>query len=75
MMTLQAALAEVTHELTRAMTKHPARTDSPRHHHSVLEEEFDEFWDAIKADDFEGARKEAVQVAAMAIRYLMEAKP
>ena len=75
MMSLQEALAAVTHELMRAQTKHPSRTDSPRHHHSVLEEEFDEFWDAIKKDDFEGARKEAVQVAAMAIRYLMEARP
>lgn len=75
MMTMQEAIAEVTHELNNAMMKHPTRTDSPRHHHSVLEEEFDEFWDAIKADDFVGARKEAIQVAAMAIRYLMEAKP
>ena len=69
------AWALVDKELDHAMAKWPSRTDSPRHHHSVLEEEFDEFWEALKQDDFVVAEKECIQVAAMALRYLIEAKP
>ena len=39
----------------------------------VLREEHDEFWDAIKANDTAAARAEAVQVAAMAIRFIIDA--
>jgi hypothetical protein len=38
---------------------------------SVLREEFEELWDAIKADDgWERLEDEAVQVGAMALRFL-----
>ena len=38
----------------------------------VLLEEVDEAWDEIKRDDLKAARKEMIQVAAMAIRFLVE---
>lgn len=40
--------------------------------HSVIEEEFDEFWEAVKADDLIKAKTEAVQLAAMALRFLVD---
>lgn len=39
---------------------------------AVLKEEVDELWDAIKVNDAAQARAEAVQVAAMAVRFLAE---
>ena len=39
----------------------------------VLMEEVDEMWDAIKANDIASARKEAIQVAAMAMRFVIDA--
>jgi len=48
----------------------------PTMHHSaaVLREEFDELWDEVKRDDLERAKFEAVQVGAMAIRFLRESE-
>ena len=43
--------------------------------YGVIREELDEFWDAVKANDGPGARAEAVQVAAMALRFLVEQPP
>jgi hypothetical protein len=40
--------------------------------YAVLREEVDELWEAIKANDFAHARNEAIQVAAMALRYAAE---
>ena len=42
------------------------------HGHSVILEELDEMWDAIKANDPEQAIKEAHEVAAMAIRFIYD---
>lgn len=38
----------------------------------VLREEFDEAWDACKNNDLQGMQSEAVQVAAMAIRLILD---
>lgn len=64
--------AEIRTEVERAVKKHPAKTDSRHHHFAVLKEEVDEMWDAVKSDDIANGRKEAVQVAAMAMRFLLE---
>lgn len=64
---------EVVQEVMRAMKKHgPMR--SPHEGYAVLKEEVDELWDEIKSDrgHFATARKEAIQVAAMAMRYVLD---
>jgi len=42
--------------------------------YAVLKEEVDELWDAIKTKDFDPdqIKKEAIQVAAMALRFLTD---
>lgn len=64
------ALSAIIRELERAESKF-----GPFHNthegYAVLLEEVDELWDAIKANDKEHAKKEAVQVAAMALRFLL----
>lgn len=42
--------------------------------YAILREEVDELWDDVKANNLEGARAEAVQVAAMAIRFLIDVR-
>lgn len=43
--------------------------------YAVMLEELDEFWDAVKANAAASAEMEAVQVAAMALRFLVEQPP
>lgn len=69
------ALAEAARyavdEAQRAMEKFKP-FNSSHEGFAVLREEVDEMWDAIKANDLPHARKEAIQVAAMALRYIAE---
>lgn len=67
---------EVVEEVFRAVKKHPSQT-SPYEGYAVLLEEVDELWAEIKADRGRqaSARKEAIQVAAMAIRYILDLDP
>jgi hypothetical protein len=73
-MTYQARLDSVIHglrnELQKAMAKHRAMI-SPHEGRSVIREECDELWSHVMADtgDSLEARKEALQVAAMGVRY------
>lgn len=63
--------------LKHAITKHRGMT-SPHEGHNVIREEFEELWDEIKADGGgrdAKARKEALQVAATAIRYVLDLDP
>lgn len=39
---------------------------------AIICEEVDELWDAVKANDIAQARREAVQVAAMGVRFLID---
>lgn len=66
-------LAALREELFKAMTKH-ASMHSPHEGKSVIEEELDELWDHVKADTGRttGACKEARQVAAMGLRYVLD---
>lgn len=62
---------EIRQELKRAMSIHPPML-SLHHGKAVIEEEFDELWDEIKLKnpDKEKLRAEAIQVAAMAVRFI-----
>lgn len=68
------ALQDVTAELMRAEAKHKPFNS---HHEgfAVIQEEVDELWDDVKADRKEAALKEAVQVAAMGLRFVVNLTP
>lgn len=65
--------AELRRELERAYAKF-ADFNSPHEGKAVIEEELDELWLLVKANDGRGqrARAEAIQVAAMALRYVRD---
>lgn len=68
---LQTIITSIKKELATAMVTFPPI----RSHHegyAVIKEELDELWDAIKANDSKQARTEAIQIAAMAIRFLID---
>lgn len=68
----------VTAELTRAQSLYPQPFNSAHEGSSVLREEFEELWKEVKRNQAKGEQKvelmkaEAVQVAAMAIRFLID---
>ncbi len=70
------AVWEVERELARATEKFPP-FNSYHEGYAVIKEEVDELWDEVKnshgadrAEVIDAIRKEAVQVAAMALRFL-----
>lgn len=67
------AIKLVTDELNRATAAH-GPLNSTHEGYAVLKEELDELWDEIKANQGTTHRgvSEAVQTAAMAIRYLID---
>lgn len=73
-MRIAATLVLVERELRRALVKFPVPFHNAHEGYAVLLEEVDELWDEIKANRADTARKEAVQVAAMAVRFLLEVK-
>lgn len=70
-----ALLDEVDVELHTAMSNWPA-FNSAHEGYGVLAEEFDELWQHVKTNqkrrDLKAMRKEAIQVAAMAMRFALE---
>lgn len=76
-MTLDDKLEDIIdmlrNEVAVAMRKHRSMA-SPHEGHSVIREELDELWEHVRADTgtTPAARKEALQVAAMGIRYAMD---
>lgn len=70
-------LCEIQMELERAQAAHPAPFYSMHEGKAVIEEEFDELWDEIKIKhpDRTKVRKECIQVAAMALRFLCDVVP
>jgi NTP pyrophosphatase (non-canonical NTP hydrolase) len=72
---IDACLADIKEEIIRAKTKHPNTFHGPHEGYAVALEEVDELWDEIKKDgggrDL-AARKEAMQAAAMFVRYMAE---
>lgn len=73
---LKDIMWEVEQEVKKATAKHSSM-QSPHEGYAVILEELDELWDHVKTDTALGyaARKEALQVAAMAIRYIYDLKP
>lgn len=65
------ALNEVAEELQKASAKFPS-FNSAHEGYAVLREEVDELWDDVKKDRTEAAIKEAIQVGAMAIRFITD---
>ncbi len=64
---------EVSDALDAAIAKHRPM-NSPHEGHSVIREEFEELWEHVRADTGRtpAARKEAIQVAAMGLRYVLD---
>jgi NTP pyrophosphatase (non-canonical NTP hydrolase) len=68
-----AALKAVVEELERATRLHPRSFNSAHEGFAVLKEEVDELWEEVKhGRDPADLRAEAVQVGAMALRFLMD---
>lgn len=75
---ISQAISEVNAELGRAMRKFP-KFASAHEGYAIIAEELDELWDEVKSKQgSEGRatrmRAEAVQVAAMAIRFMLDCK-
>lgn len=65
------ALRRVRTELIAATRKFP-RFNSQHEGYAVLREEVDELWDDVKSNKTSNAREEAIQVAAMAVRFFLD---
>jgi thymidylate kinase len=68
---LRIAGSRALAEAERAINKHP-KFNSTHEGYAVIAEELDELWDDVKANRTPESVQEAVQVAAMAIRYIAE---
>lgn len=70
-------LDRIEHELNRAHRLHPTPMRSMHEGHSVIREEFEELWAEIiiKHPDQIKVRTECIQLAAMALRFLVEVVP
>lgn len=75
----EKAASDALKEVLRAKTLFPAMFVNQHEGYAVLLEEVDELWDDVKKNqrnyDLAAQRKEALQVAAMAIRFAAELTP
>lgn len=71
-LSVNQAIDLIRSELQRAWQLFPRPSASAHEAWAVLYEEVDELWDEVKSNNREKQRLEAVQVAAMAIRFLVE---
>jgi NTP pyrophosphatase (non-canonical NTP hydrolase) len=64
----------VENEIIRAWTKHPGEFHNAHEGFAVLKEEVDELWDEVKGNTAytEDGMKEAIQTAAMGVRFVVE---
>jgi hypothetical protein len=69
---IDSVLRDVGEEFSRAVKKFPRSFVNAHEGFSVLYEEVDELWDEVKADNRERQLAEAIQVAAMAVRFVVE---
>lgn len=70
---IDVILAMVREEVLAAAIKHQPM-HSPHEGISVIFEEYDELWDHVKADTgrTDDAMDEAIQIAAMGVRYVLD---
>lgn len=72
---IEVAMYDVLSELRNALEEYPSMHSS-HEGFAVLKEELDELWDEVRKKPFarssEKMRKEAKQVAAMAIRFMVD---
>ena len=70
---IDSALRLVRAELFRAYSNH-APMNSPHEGWAIIKEEVDELWKDVKGNhgESEAARIEAMQVAAMGVRYMID---
>ena len=72
----QDILKLIANEVSRAKTMFPDNFVNQHEGYSVMLEEVDEFWDEVKKNqknyDLLKQKKEAIQVAAMAVRICVE---
>lgn len=62
---------KILDELSHAYTKHGELPWGRHEFYAILKEEVDELWDAIKDDEpLERVHAEAIQVAAMVVRFI-----
>lgn len=70
------AMSKIEVELRSALEKFPKPFNSEHEGFAVLNEEVDELWDEIKDNKSEGSRArqhgEAIQIGAMAAKYIMQ---
>lgn len=64
---------QLKNEIIDASTKFPP-FNSAHEGYAIILEEVDEMWESIKENDLQNAKEEAIQVAAMAIRFLLDVK-
>lgn len=74
-MHIAGVMKEIHNEVAAAMERYPA-FNSAHEGYAVIKEEVDELWDEVKVKqgsrDLTKLRKEAVQVAAMALRFIVD---
>lgn len=68
---LHEILEEVRTEILETR-QHHSQFASTHEGYAVILEELDELWDEVKANNKEAAKYEAIQVAAMAIAFILE---
>jgi uncharacterized protein YbjQ (UPF0145 family) len=72
--TLEQYAADCAAEAHRGERLHGQWRGGPHQGGGVIKEEYDELWDEIRADNLDRMRLEALQLGAMAIRFLKESE-
>lgn len=68
---IDAVLKAIKLEYAAARTKFPPMYN-PHEGMSIIREEFEEAWDEVKHNHIYASKQEMLQVAAMALAYLLE---
>lgn len=71
---IEKALEQIKQELVRAKKKFPKDFNSVHEGWAVIKEEEDELWEEVRAKNFDPkkGRTEAMQTAAMCVRFMVE---